>query len=96
MKFEINSIICTPRKHGHTQRYIVVEYCDIGHVCIDALAAREGKLVVPFDFIKYYGEEDAYILDNGNIYKEGPCVEDKYVDEYNLPNEYRWSIKKHL
>ena len=30
----------------------------------------------------------------GNIYNGGPCVEDEYVDEYNLPNEYRLSIKK--
>ena len=94
MKFDIGTIICTPAKNGHTQRYIVVDYCEIGNVCVDALAAREGKRIVPFDFIKYYGDEEAYIIDNGNIYNGGPCVEDEYVDEYNLPNEYRLSIKK--
>ena len=40
MKFDIGTIICTPSKNGHTQRYIVVDYSEIGSVCVDALAAR--------------------------------------------------------
>ena len=94
MGFKIGDIIrnTIPGCNTATQRYVVVGYCEIGYVVVDALCAR-GKLIIPFNQKILYGRDDTYIIDDGTAFKEGPCVDDTYVEAYGLPNEWRYSLR---
>ena len=92
-KFNIGDYI---ESNSGTQRYIIVDIDETNevYICVDALCAR-GALGILYnrnykDFIGWGQEEDFKLYTGEQL----PVVADKYVDEYNLPNEWRWSNYK--
>jgi len=93
MKFAINNVIeCTT----HTQKYVIVSivYKDpdctepAGYGCVDALAGRKGRKAVLFEDTPGVACESAFELSADT---PTPVVYDEYVDEYHLPNEWKYS-----
>ena len=89
-KFNIGDII---ENIVGTQRYVIVnidkEY-EV-YICVDALCGRgiTGVIYKEYhpDFYGWAHEKD-FKLYKGN---QLPLVDDKYVEEYNLPKEWSWT-----
>ena len=90
MKFKIGDVI----SDGNTQQYVIVSlvYKDpdcteiAGYGCVDALAGREGRRAILLEDTPGVACESAFELST-----DTPVVYDEYVDEYHLPNEWKFS-----
>ena len=75
-----------------TQEYIIVDIDEVNkiYICVDALCGRKGKRGIfsktSHNFIGWAHEKDFNICKRNRL----PIVDDKYVDEYNLPQEWKY------
>lgn len=89
-KFNIGDYI---ESDSGTQRYIIVDIDETNevYICVDAFCARGVRGILYnrsyTDFIGWAQEDDFKLYDEGQL----PIVADKYVDDYNLPDGWRYS-----
>lgn len=92
LKFKVGDYICSDG-----QRYIVISINkDKGfYGCVDAFCGREGYTAILFqEHLGWASEKDfeKHIPFENEYYR--PCVMDEYCDEFNFPNEWRYSNRK--
>ena len=90
-KFKIGDYIVS---NTGTQSYIIVDISKKykQYVCVDALCGREGiRGILIGEHSMFWACEDEFELCSN---KRGPVVADEYVNQFNLPNEWKWSEYK--